>query len=79
MDEYLCALTILLTVITIYAITSECGSRSGGSRSGFYTEYITESPTRPYGVPYTGTEPRGTWGAAPWGTTALSMLPTLCE
>jgi hypothetical protein len=78
MDGQLCALTILLTIIAIGVVTSGCGAR-GGSRSGFYTEYSSESPTRPYGVPYTGTEPRGAWGAAPWGATALSMLPTLCE
>jgi len=76
MDNCLSALILLLALFIIYVIMRDCARMR---RSGFYTEYAIESPTRPYDVPYTGTEPRGKWGSAPWGATAMAMLPTLCE
>jgi hypothetical protein len=76
MDNCLCALILVLALFMIYVTRRD---RARARHSGFYTESAIESPTRPYDVPYTGTEPRGKWGSAPWGATALAMLPTLCE
>lgn len=87
MDYCLTAFIVVIVLFIIYAVMRNRASYCAGARawparsqrSGFYTESAIESPTRPYGVPYTGTEPRGTWGSAPWGATAMAMLPTLCE
>lgn len=79
MDSFLCAVTVVLAVITIAVVA---GDRSplwrAARRSGFYTESAVEAPTRSY-TPYTGTEPLGVWGSTPWGDTAYSMAPTLCR
>lgn len=61
---------IALVIILLYCM--------GPSRSHFYTGYAIESPTRLMDVPYTGTEPLGVWGSAPWATTAYAMAPTMC-
>ena len=43
------------------------------SVSGFYTESATEPATR-LDIAYTGTEPLGFWGSAPWGETPYAEI-----
>lgn len=60
------AAAIAVVIVLILCVTAP-------SVSGFYTESATEPATR-LDVPYTGTEPLGSWGAAPWGETAYAEI-----
>jgi len=65
------AIVIAALLLAIYYVNKS-------QKSGFYTMYANEAPTRTY-TPYTGTDAVGPWGAKPWGETAMSMVPTLCQ
>jgi hypothetical protein len=61
---------IATVIVLVFALLLRA---TAPSVSRFYTESATEPATR-LDIAYTGTEPLGFWGTAPWGETAYAKI-----